>query len=126
MPPANAVVVDWLSYSQLLAAASLVVCHGGHGTVARALSAGVPVLVCPPAGDMAVNGARVAWSGAGLMLPHRLLGATALRHSARTLLADESYESRARELAVWARDNDGAATAATLVERLAEARVIPA
>ena len=121
-PPANAVIVDWLSYSQLLAHASLVVCHGGHGTVARALAAGVPILVWPPAGDMAVNGARVAWSGAGLMLPQRLLGETALRRSARTLLADESFESRARELAAWARENDGAATAATLVERLAEAR----
>ena len=41
--PANAVLVDWLSYSQLMPAAALVVCHGGHGTVARALGAGTPV-----------------------------------------------------------------------------------
>ena len=73
--PANAVVVDWLSYTQAMAAADLVICHGGHGTVARALAAGVPVLCCPAVGDMAENGARVAWSGAGLMLPWRLLGA---------------------------------------------------
>ena len=70
--PANAVVVEWLSYSQAMAVADLVVCHGGHGTVARALGAGVPVLCCPAVGDMAENGARVAWSGAGLMLPWRL------------------------------------------------------
>ena len=31
--PANAVVVDWLSYSQVMPQAALVVCHGGHGTV---------------------------------------------------------------------------------------------
>ena len=72
--PANAVVVDWLSYTQAMAAADLVICHGGHGTVARALGAGVPVLCCPAVGDMAENGARVAWSGAGLMLPWRLVG----------------------------------------------------
>ncbi|MBA3866330.1 MAG: glycosyl transferase, partial [Solirubrobacterales bacterium] len=35
--PTNAVLVDWLSYGQLMPAASLVVSHGGHGTVARAL-----------------------------------------------------------------------------------------
>ena len=35
--------------------ASLVICHGGHGTVARALAAGVPVLCCPHVGDMAEN-----------------------------------------------------------------------
>ncbi len=36
--PANAVVVNWLSYSQVMPKAALVVCHGGHGTVARALA----------------------------------------------------------------------------------------
>ena len=53
--PANAVVVDWLSYSQAMALADLVVCHGGHGTVCRALAAGVPVLCCPAVGDMSEN-----------------------------------------------------------------------
>ena len=42
--PANAILVEWLSYSQLMPAASLVISHGGHGTVARALGAGTPVL----------------------------------------------------------------------------------
>ena len=59
--------------------ADLVVCHGGHGTVARALAAGAPVLCCPAVGDMAENGARVAWAGAGLMLPWRLAQPAALR-----------------------------------------------
>ena len=45
--PANAVVVEWLSYSQAMAAADLVIFHGGHGTIARALGAGVPVISCP-------------------------------------------------------------------------------
>src|SRR5438034_5064753 len=40
--PANARVVDWLSYSQAMPEAALVVCHGGHGTVVRALAAGKP------------------------------------------------------------------------------------
>ncbi len=39
--PANAVLVDWLSYSQLMPAASLVISHGGHGTVARGEAAEV-------------------------------------------------------------------------------------
>ena len=45
--------------------ADLVICHGGHGTVARALAAGVPVLCCPAVGDMAENGARVAGRAPG-------------------------------------------------------------
>ena len=120
--PANAVVVDWLSYSQAMGAADLVICHGGHGTVARALTAGVPVLCCPAVGDMAENGARVAWSGAGLMLPWRLLGRRTLRLAVRRLLGDDSFRARAGEIEAWARANDGAERAAALVEQLAGQR----
>jgi UDP:flavonoid glycosyltransferase YjiC (YdhE family) len=116
--PPNATVVDWLSYSQVMPEASLVICHGGHGTVARALSVGVPVLCCPHVGDMAENSARVAWAGAGLMLPWRLLAATPLRWAARRILTDRSFGERAQVLAQWARSNDGAQRAAGLVERL--------
>ena len=116
--PANATVVEWLSYTQAMAHADLVIGHGGHGTMTRALAAGVPVLVSPPAGDMAENGARLTWAGAGLAIPFRLLGPGALRSAARRLLADPRFSDRARELAAWHRDNDGAAAAAKLVEEL--------
>jgi len=116
--PANAVVVDWLSYSQVMPQASLVICHGGHGTVARALAAGVPVLCCPHVGDMAENSARVAWAGAGLMVPWRLLGTGTLRVASRRILGCEPFRQRARELAAWSRANDGAERGARLVEQL--------
>lgn len=117
--PANARVVDWLSYARVIPRAALVICHGGHGTITRALGEGVPLLVSPPAGDMAENGARVAWSGAGLMLPDRLLGPGPLRIAARRLLRDRRFAARARAIAAWGRGNDGAAIAADHVERLA-------
>jgi UDP:flavonoid glycosyltransferase YjiC (YdhE family) len=105
---ANAVVVDWVGYSQVMPAADLVVTHGGHGTVARALGAGTPVLCCPAVGDMAENAARVQWAGAGLMLPWRLTRPVALRVAVKRLLADPSFSARAGEIATWARDHDGA------------------
>src|SRR3954452_1897237 len=113
--PANAVVVDWLSYSQVMPLASLVVCHGGHGTVARSLAAGVPVLCCPHVGDMAENSARVAWAGVGLMLPWRLLGAGPLRWTVRRILSDPSFAQGAEEFASWSRTNDGAERGAELL-----------
>ena len=70
--PDNAILVDWLSYTQLMPAASLVVSHGGHGTVARALGAGTPLLICPFIGDMSETAMRVAWAKVGLSLPWRL------------------------------------------------------
>jgi MGT family glycosyltransferase len=117
--PANAVLVDWLSYSQLMPPASLVVCHGGHGTVARALGAGTPVLVSPIAGDMSETAMRVAWAGAGLSVPWRLCRPAPLRWASRRLLDEASFTAKAAEIAAWGRDHDGAARGAELVERFA-------
>jgi MGT family glycosyltransferase len=117
--PGNAVLVNWLSYSQVLPQAALAICHGGHGTTMRALGAGVPVLCSPAAGDMAENAIRVAWAGAGLSLPWRLCRPRPLRWAARRILADPQFRHRASELAAWRRENDGAQRGAELVERFA-------
>jgi UDP:flavonoid glycosyltransferase YjiC (YdhE family) len=117
--PGNAVVVDWLSYSQAMPAADLVICHGGHGTVARALAAGVPVICCPAVGDMAENAARVAWTGAGLMLPWRLTRPAALRAVVWKALSDGRFQIRAGEIATWSREHDGPSAGAESVESLA-------
>jgi MGT family glycosyltransferase len=121
--PANAILVDWLSYSQLMPIASLVISHGGHGTVARALAAGTPVLVCPIIGDMSETAMRVAWAGCGLSLPWRLCRPAPLRWAARHMLADASFAARSGKLAAWAAANDGAEHSAELVERLARRRM---
>jgi UDP:flavonoid glycosyltransferase YjiC (YdhE family) len=117
--PANAVLVEWLSYSQLMTAASLVISHGGHGTVARALGAGTPVLVCPIIGDMSETAMRIAWAGAGLSLPWRLCRPAPLRWSVQRLLNEPKFAAKAEEIAAWGRENNGAARGAELVERLA-------
>ena len=120
--PGNAILVDWLSYSQLMPAASLVISHGGHGTVARALGAGTPVLICPIIGDMSETAMRVTWAKAGLSVPWRLCRPAPLRWAARRLLRDPSFTGRAAELAAWSRENNGAARGAELVEGLARSR----
>jgi MGT family glycosyltransferase len=120
--PPNASVLDWASYSQVMPRASLVICNGGHGTVARSLAAGVPLVTRPAGGDMSENGARVAWAGAGVMVPRTLLGAQPLRWAARRVLGDARFARRAQEIAGWASRNDGAERGAELVERNARAR----
>ncbi len=119
--PDNAVLVDWLSYSQVMPQAALVICHGGHGTTVRALGTGVPVLCCPVEGDMAENAIRVAWAGAGLSLPWRLCRPGPLRWAARRILGDPPFRARAAEFANWRRENDGAQQGADLVETFARA-----
>jgi UDP:flavonoid glycosyltransferase YjiC (YdhE family) len=117
--PANARLVDWLSYSRTMPRCDVVVCHAGHGTLARALSGGCVVVACPAAGDMNENAARVAWAGAGVRLPRRLVTARGLRVAVQRALSEPALRARSGELAAWAAQRDPADRAAELVEALA-------
>lgn len=117
--PRNAVLVEWLSYSQILPLASAVICHGGHGTVARALGAGVPVLACPAAGDMNETAIRVGWAHAGRSIRWSLTGPRSLRWNLAELLEDPVYRVRAGQIRSWDLQHDGAAAGARLLEELA-------
>lgn len=117
--PANARVVDWLSYARAMPRCDLVVCHGGHGTVARALASGCVVVAVPASGDMPENAARIDWAGAGLRVPRRLCTPWAIGLAVGRALALPRLRRRARELSAWAAHHDAGATAAAHVERLA-------
>jgi MGT family glycosyltransferase len=123
--PANARLVDWVSYAKTMPHCAAIVCHAGHGTVVRALASGAPVLACPHAGDMAENAARLRWAGLGVSLPRRFHTPRGVRLAVRRLLADPGYAERAAAIRDWCRDNDGAATAADELERFLAARYAP-
>jgi MGT family glycosyltransferase len=95
--PPNVSVVRSAPHGQVLREASAVVTHGGHGTVAKALAAGVPLLVLPMGRDQGDNAARVTARGAGLRLrptasPRKLADAIS------RLLADPSFRAGAQRI----------------------------
>jgi UDP:flavonoid glycosyltransferase YjiC (YdhE family) len=112
----NAVVVPWLSYAKTMPSCDVVVCHGGHGTLVRALSCGCAVVVSPAGGDMAENAARADWAGVGVRLPRRLLGPRTLRLAVWRALRDPALRARAREIAGWMTTHDGPTSAAVEIE----------
>ena len=116
---ANASVVEWMSYARTMPHADAVICHGGHGTVVRALSAGAPVIACPADGDMHENAARVDWAGVGVRVPRLLTTPGGLRLAVARVLSDGGIRDRAGALGAWAAAHDGATRAAELVEGLA-------
>jgi UDP:flavonoid glycosyltransferase YjiC (YdhE family) len=121
---ANARLVEWVSYTQTMPRAALVICHAGHGTLIRALTLGRPVLAVPHAGDMPENAARLTWSGAGVRVPWPLLSRLALRRAVRRALGDDRLALRAAQLAAWSQLHDGPGRAADLVERLARGQSV--
>jgi MGT family glycosyltransferase len=95
--PANATVLDSAPHNPLMAGAALVVTHGGHGSVTRALLHGKPMLVLPCGRDQADNAARVAARGAGLVLPPDAAPAE-ISDALRRLLAEPAFAEAARAL----------------------------
>jgi UDP:flavonoid glycosyltransferase YjiC (YdhE family) len=118
--PANARLVDWVSYARTMPLCDAVVCHAGHGTVVRALASGVPVVACGHAGDQAENAARIRWAGVGVSLPRRFQTPRGVRVAVTRLLSEPRHRERAESLRDWAAAHDGATTAADAVEELAK------
>jgi MGT family glycosyltransferase len=114
--PANAVVVDWLSYAKTMPACDVVVCHAGHGTVVRALASGCAVVCCPEAGDMNENAARVDWARLGTRVPRRLVGPRGVRLAVRRALDTPEITRNVTAAQRWTAEHDGPARAADLVE----------
>lgn len=117
--PANARVVQRLDHSEVLPTASLVVGHGGHATTARALAAGVPVLVIPmhPLMDQPAIGTAVARLGVGATLP-KSASVARIRGAVESLLADANVRLAAGRLGAEIRERDGAVVAANALHAL--------
>ena len=98
--PANASVVDWVSYSRTMPHCDVVVCHAGHGTLVRALSSGCAVRGLPGGRrHERERRARVDWAGAGVRVPRRFISPRPLRLAVERALDEPSIRARARELA---------------------------
>ena len=92
------------------------ICNGGHGTVVRALSNGVPLVVVPGHGDQQENAYRVERAGAGVQV--RFPSARSIRVALERVLRKPGYRASARRLAVEAAALNGPARAAELVEQV--------
>ena len=108
--PENTHVEQWVTQTDVLAQAALVVCHGGSGTTFGALAAGVPLVVCPLFADQPHNGRLVEAAGAGLQVTAhgdfagvvRSLGpadVTPLRAAVERVLIDPTYRDAAARVA---------------------------
>jgi len=111
--PGVAIVLS-APHREVLWQAALAITHGGHGTVMKALAAGVPMVVLPHGRDQADTAARVTARGAGVALT-RSASSGAIRRTVQHVLRDDSYRVAARHLGkVIRRDADGS----TLVDEL--------
>jgi MGT family glycosyltransferase len=96
--PANVSIRRWVRHADVLPSCSAVLTHGGHGTVMKALAAGVPLVVAPLGRDQPDNAARVVHAGAGLWVSKKA-GVPALRDAIARSLDEPRYRAAARRMA---------------------------
>jgi len=102
--PPNVTVVGSAPHSAVLPNSSAVVCHGGHGTVMKALAYGLPLVVMPFGRDQMDNGARIEVAGAGIVLSPSS-GPGRIADAIRRVLEEPRFRSGAERMAeIIARD----------------------
>ena len=108
----------YIPFSQLLSRSAAFVHHGGIGTTAQALAAGVPQLVMPFAHDQPDNAARAVRLGVGRSLMPRRFKAPAVARVLDELLKSDTVAERCREVARKFNAADPIAETCRLVEEL--------
>ncbi len=117
--PPGVLHLPYVPFSQILPYAAALVHHGGIGTTAQALAAGVPQLIRPMAHDQFDNAARVRRLGLGTSLAPKRFTADRVAASLDALLADRAVADRCRALAPRLREGDPLGLACEQIEALA-------
>ena len=108
----------YVPFSELLPRAAAIVHHGGVGTLAQALAAGIPQLVMPMAYDQPDNAARLKSLGVADWLKRRAFRAPAVAQKLRYLLESKEVAARCRTLAQRVDKPRGLRQACDLIEEL--------
>ena len=118
-------VVESVSHEWLFSRVSAAVHHGGAGTTAAALRAGLPSVVVPYFYDQPLWGHRIAQLGAGAPpLPRRGLTAQRLAAALRQVVDEPAMQARAAAIGRRIQAENGVGTAVTLINHhLAAQRV---
>jgi MGT family glycosyltransferase len=118
--PPNVTVAQWARHADILPHCSAVITHGGHGTVMKALIAGIPQVVVPLGRDQPDNAARVVYAGAGVRL-RKNASARALRAAVARVIEDPRYRAGAARMASRLAAERDANLAVDELERVAAA-----
>jgi sterol 3beta-glucosyltransferase len=115
--PKTVLIVDSIPHTWLFSRVAAVVHHGGAGTTAAGLRAGVPTIVIPFFGDQPFWGQRVAELGVGTQpIPRKQLTAKRLATAIHQAVTDRSMQQRAVNLGAKIRAEDGIANVVAIIQ----------
>lgn len=117
--PAGVKTFGYLPFSGLLPHAAMLVYHGGIGTLAQTIKAGIPHLVVPHGHDQFDNAFRIEQLGLGRGLPEPRYRADRVVTAIRATLDRADVRARARDYSSRVDGEASVARACDLIEGLA-------
>jgi len=117
--PTHVHVERFLALGALLPRCSLVLFHGGSGTLVPALAYGLPMVILPLGADQPDNAARCAQLGASRTMDQNQLAPQQVRETVLDVLRTPSYRECAERLRDEFNSLPGPQFAVELLERLA-------
>lgn len=117
--PSNIYAADSLPHSWLLPQCSAVVHHGGYGTTAAGLRAGIPALVIPHIADQFYWGKQIYELGVGPQsIPRTKVDSKGLAAALDELIRNEQISAAASTLGKQIRSENGIENAVHLIEEV--------
>jgi rhamnosyltransferase subunit B len=123
--PEGMIAINYAPYQSLLPKGSVVVHHGGVGTTAQGLLAGIPTLIVPFAFDQADNAAHAYRIGTSRTVYRSKYFAPRVARELNELLTDKRYFQKAQSVSAQLRLENGPATASDLIEQLLMRSMLP-
>ncbi len=117
--PATVRHVPFAPFSRVFPRCAAVVHHGGIGTTAQALAAGVPQVVTPFAHDQFDNAERVRRLGVGRTVKAKRYTARSATRALAAVLSDPAVAAACRAVATRLVDDDSVERTCDLIEALA-------
>ena len=116
-PPDNVYLSGAVPHSWLFSRTAAVIHHGGAGTTAAGLRAGVPSVIIPFFGDQPFWGRRVKELGVGpAPMPRKTLTAEGLAQAIQTAVTDGEMRRKAARLGAAIREENGLQNAVSIIE----------
>lgn len=115
--PGNNIVVGYAPQLELLQKATLTITHAGMNTTLESLSNGVPMVAIPITNDQPGVAARLAWTGAGKVIPFNTVNTEKLRQAIKEVLTENSYHKNALRLQEAICQAGGVSRAADIIEQ---------
>ena len=123
--PATVQYIRYAPLSSLLPRSAAIVHHGGIGTTAQALRAGIPQLVCPMILDQFDNAVRLQRLGVGESIRSSRISADYVAERLQVLMASPAVASRCRNVAQRFGAGDPVSQTCNLIESVLPVPLTP-